>query len=303
LVEPSHYLAVVRKHWIIIVTVTLLGMGAALGLSLREPKTYRSTTTVFLSLTQGESVSELVQGSTYAQNLVTSYKQIATEPVVLAPVIEKLGLRTTPGRLAGQIATDAPLDTVLITITATDTVPERAAAIANAVGEQLSTTVEELSPTGPGSKSFVRVTTVAPAQVPTYPFSPRKKLALAVGLALGLAAGVGLALLRELIDTRVRTAEDIAEITDKPVLGRITFSDNAQSNALLEEEFRYLRTNLMSVTVDERPRSVVVTSSSSGEGKTTVAINLALALAQSDLRVILVDADLRRPAVTRYLQI
>lgn len=134
-----------------------------------------------------------------------------------------------------------------------------------------------------------------------------------IGLMLGALIGLGLAFLREALDTRVRHAEDIAARLEIPLLGRIpeppkkvqaaerlvTFDEPAGTHA---EAFRMLRTNIEFAMIDRDLRSVLVTSALAQEGKSTTAANLALAFARAGRHVILVDLDLRRPFVDRLFQ-
>jgi non-specific protein-tyrosine kinase len=140
--------------------------------------------------------------------------------------------------------------------------------------------------------------------------SPRKKLNLALGLLVGLAIGVGGAVLRETLDTSVKTSDDIQQHSGVSTIGVIGFDPDASKHPLIvhtdqhsvrAEAFRQLRTNLQFVDIDHAPRSIVVTSSLPGEGKTTTATNLAITLSQTGLRVLVVEADLRRPRVADYL--
>ena len=104
----------------------------------------------------------------------------------------------------------------------------------------------------------------------------------------------------------------VREVLDLPTLGAIAFDPDTAKLPLIvhtdprstrAEAFRQLRTNLQFVDVDEAPRSIVVTSSVPEEGKSTTTCNLAIALAQAGLRVVLVDADLRRPRLAEYMGI
>jgi non-specific protein-tyrosine kinase len=137
---------------------------------------------------------------------------------------------------------------------------------------------------------------------------------LALGLLSGLALGAGCAVLRESLDTSVRTSQALAELMTKaggpPVLGSIVHdSRNARqlvaarydTHGMRAEGFRQLRTNLRFVDVDRAPKVIAVTSALPGEGKTSVAVNLAAAMAEAGARVCLVETDLRRPTVARAL--
>lgn len=308
--ELSDYVGALRKRWLVIVVLAVLGAGAGFALARSSTPEYRSTSKVFVSLTRGETVSELVQGATYAQNLVESYVQVATMPAVLDPVIDELDLGVSARALAGRVTATSPLNTVIIEITAVDTEPGRAAQIANAVAEQLAATVTTISPTAEDGGETVQMSVLAEAQVPGAPFQPRTPLLMVTGGAAGVALGVLVALLTTLLDTRVRSAKDFPRVPERAVLGSIPF-DRASSrrsaptmvsqpHGINAEAYRRVQTNLQFLAAASTLRSIVLTSSVSGEGKSTTAINLALAVAEKRERVLLVDADLRRPSVARY---
>jgi len=129
---------------------------------------------------------------------------------------------------------------------------------------------------------------------------------------VGMALGVGAAVLRETLDTTVKTQDDVAGVTEAPTLGRIAYDPNAARRPLIiqddphsqrAEAFRQLRTNLQFVDIDKAPKSIVVTSSVPSEGKSTSCANLAISLAQAGLKVILVEGDLRRPQISDYMGI
>lgn len=310
--DLREYITTLRKQWYLIAILAFLGAGGGVYVAQTTPPTYSASTKVFVSPSQGSTIQELVQGSTYTQNLVQSYAELARMPVVLDPVIDELGLDITARELARTVTADTPLDTVIIELSATAGEAERAADIANAVAHQLSRTITELSSTSspsPGDGEpggAVQVEVVESAPVPQYPIAPRKKFLVAIGLLGGLVLGVVLAVVRRLLDTRIRAAEDITSMTDVALLGRIPRLESrrrrgvAAGSAVASEGYRRLQTNLQFLDASERLRSFVVTSSVSGEGKSTTSANLALAIAEKGLRVLLIDADLRRPAIADY---
>jgi len=309
---PLHrFLAVLRHRWLTIALITLAGAASAAGLSFLQTPVYSSQTSVFFSIQFGASASELVQGAAYTQNSVQSFAALATKPIVLDPVIEDLGLDTTARALADRVESIAPLDTVIVEISVSDTSPEQAAAIASAIGEQLSTTVARLSPKDDNGEAAVQAEIVAPATVDSFPISPNVSLNLAAGILAGLLAGIGLAFVLDTLDTRVRTAADVQAITDVPVLGVIgAFTSGAAALVLRDipgspqaEAYRQIRTNLEFLGVSGQPRSIVFTSALPGEGKSTVAANVAIALAETSARVLLIDADLRRPTIASLLNL
>jgi succinoglycan biosynthesis transport protein ExoP len=308
--ELSEYTTALRKRWYVIALAALIGGGIGFADAKLTDPTYQATAKVYVAPAGGETVGDLVQGSTYAQKLVLSYAELATMPIVLEPVAERLDLDTTSRELARSVSAATPLDTFIIEIAATSGTPEGAASLANAVANQLGDTVSSLSPgaAGPG----VDLTTVSPADPPEFAFAPNTRMITATGLALGLALGVLAAIAMALLDTRVRTAADIARVTAQPVLGVIphTRGRAAHRAAVLDdpsspraEAHRRLQTNLRYIDASGPLRSMVVTSAVPGEGKSTTALNLALAVAEKGQRVLLIDADLRRPTLASQLGI
>jgi polysaccharide biosynthesis transport protein len=154
----------------------------------------------------------------------------------------------------------------------------------------------------------MNITVLETAEPALAPCEPQKAKVMAMALALGLFAGTGLALLREWKDQRLRSTEEISALLGLPVLGAIpTISalkhGTGARGRMIElsgdsheaEAFRTLRTAVFFGVPKEEARKILVTSPMPGEGKSTVAGNLAMAIAQAGQRVLLIDADLRRP--------
>ncbi len=175
------------------------------------------------------------------------------------------------------------------------------------------------------------ISIVDPARVPTRPSAPNVPRNILLGLALGLFAGVGLAFVLESLDNTVRTPEEAEIISALPSLGFIPLntqlvanrknghprlslgsrsSERTDSPELISfdrprsevaESYRALRTSILLSSLGSPPKVIMVTSALPQEGKTTTSINSAIVLAQRGGRVLLVDADLRRPGVHRAL--
>ncbi|WP_454778469.1 polysaccharide biosynthesis tyrosine autokinase [Georgenia muralis] len=308
--ELNDYVAILRKRWLSVALIALATLSATAAVTLLTTPTYSASNRMFFAVEAGDTVSDLAQGSTFTERQMTSYAEVAESPLVLGPVIEELGLDTSTDALRAALSVTVPPETVILEITATDEDPELAADVANAVAEELSVAVGGLSPDRPDGSEAVRATVTTPATAPVQPSSPNVPRNLALGLVLGLMLGVGAALLREMLDTKVRDEKDINALTDTAVIGTIGFETEGDKHPVFvhddpqgqrSEAIRRLRTNLQFVDLADRPRSIVVTSSVPGEGKTTTAINLALSLADAGARVILVDADLRRPSIGEYM--
>lgn len=308
---PLH---VLRRRWVSVVLVTLVALLGGLAYVLTAPVTYQASASAFFSLTTGNSADDLVQGSTYTQNEVASFAELATSPAVLQPVIDGMGLKTTPSALAQEVQTSVPVGTVIVEVTVTDRSPTRSAQLANEIIRSLSTVVVAIAPKDDAGSSTVSATTVSPAQVPRGPSSPNVPLDLAVALVAGLVVGFGVAWLRETLDTRLRDAGALPQVTDLPVIGSVGSWGQRQTGRLVvtaaphspqAESFRVLRTNLQFLQTAEEASGgtqvLALTSSLAGEGKSTIACNLAATLAETGASVVLVDADLRRPAVAGIL--
>ena len=306
------YALVLRKRWRLIALCTLLAVGASLSATLLATPVYQASAQLFVSTATGPDAGAggLSAGGQFAQQRVKSYADIVDGPQVTEFVVEDLGLQITSRELAEQIEASAPLDTVLINVDVTDEDPLLARDIADSVAQRFTEVASALETPEGLEASPVKVSVVRTAEVPDSPVSPRPRLNLALGLLVGLAVGVGAAVLRETLDTSLKGTEEVQAALDLPTLGLIAFDPDAGKRPLIvhvdpqstrAEAFRQLRTNLQFVDVDRKPRSIVVTSSVPQEGKSTTTCNLALALTQAGLRVILVEADLRRPRLASYL--
>jgi len=169
------------------------------------------------------------------------------------------------------------------------------------------------------------IRSVDKARVPTYPSEPNVPRNLAFALALGLSTGIGLAFLLEGIDNTVRTPEQAQAISALPSLGmiplgsksgieaaakRLTVASSREAVELvtqsrpqsqMAESYRGLRTSLLLTSLGGPPKVILITSALPQEGKTTTSINTAIVLAQKGTRVLLIDADLRRPSIHKTL--
>jgi polysaccharide biosynthesis transport protein len=304
------FLRAVRRNWITLVALLLAGVIFGSAYTLLQTPKYEAHAQAFVSTGSTGSVSDLNQGGAFAQQAVTSYASLAVSPYVLERVVKDLGLHETAGVLANAVTATAPSDTVVIDITALDASPARAAAIANSVTKNLTSAVATVTQTR--STASVRVTQIERAFPPSTPSSPRLALNLALGLLIGLAIGVLATVLREVLDTRLRGLADLHQVSKLPLLGTVYQDRGADANPLVlrdrqhnprAEAYRALRTNLQFLEFAAESRMIVVTSSIPGEGKSTTAANLALAIADTGQNVLIVDADLRRPRVAKYFGI
>ena len=309
-------LTVLRRRWVtVLLSLIFVVAGTALVSAVITPR-YTASTELFFGVEGGTSVSDLNQGSSYTQQQMSSYVRVATSPLVLEPVIKSLGLPTTPDQLGKSVVATAPLNTVILEIDVTDENAARSAQIANALGTQVTRVADKLAPARSDGRNAVQVTVLAPASVPGSPSAPQIPLYLGIAAALGLVLGVVIALLRDALNSKIRSAREVRDVTDRPILGMIpTFADDAtgprvegQSSVHVpwrfdphSEAMRRLRANFQFIDLTTPTKTVLISSSVPDEGKTTTAINLGMALAEAGQRVLVVDADLHWPAVADCL--
>lgn len=301
--ELRDYLAILRKRWITVALVTVLGLVLAAAASLLMTPQYEARARLYVAVVSGENVGDLTQTATYAERQLASYAEMATSPLVLEPVSDQAGESV----LADNISVTPGSGTTILDIVASHEDPARAAEIANAISEQLIITIQEVTP-APAGEELVSAQVMQTAAAPSDATQPNVPVNLALGFMAGLAVGLGIAVIREVLDTRVRTERDVESLSEAPILGVFRYDEKESEHPLYmvrtpsserSEAMRRLRTNLQFVDLGQA-KSIVVTSSLPGEGKSTTSVNLAIALADSGQRVVLVDCDLRRPDVANY---
>lgn len=308
--ELREYLQAIRKQRILVMLCVTVTVAVAALMVLRTTPVYASKVTLFVSVAPTSDAASAYQGGLFSQQRAASYADLVRGEAVTRAVVDELGLSMSPASLGARISARVVPQTVLLEITVTDTAPTRAQRLAGAVAKHFTAFVQDLERPSKDAPSPVRATTIASPTLPTSPVAPNPPRTLGLGVLAGLVLGVGLALLREALDTSIKSAEALTTTTGVPNLGVIAQDSDAHANPLVvhieprsprAEAFRQLRTNLQFVDVDRHPKRIVVTSSVPSEGKTSTTCNLALTLAQAGQRVVLVEGDIRRPRFAEYL--
>ncbi|WP_238421085.1 polysaccharide biosynthesis tyrosine autokinase [Gordonia sp. 'Campus'] len=307
-------LRVMRDGWWIIALCVLIGGASAIGLSLTQTPLYRSSAVLYVTSGTEATVQNAYQGSLASQQRVASYVRLVDSEAVLRDALNDSGLQISVEDAREDVSAYTSLETVLLTVNATNADAAVASDLANRVAESLVKYVSVLETPSSGGDPLAKVTVVSPAMTSDTPISPRTKRNFAIGLTAGLLLGLLIVFARHRLDTRLRSESDVTELLPN-VSSLCTVPDDSalQDKVLLDfapagasptgEAYRRLRVNLGFVSVDTPARRILVTSANPGEGKTTTAVNLAAAFAESGNRVVLVEADLRKPSASQRMRL
>ena len=306
----GEYLRISRARWkVILGTVVATTAIAALG-TLATAPTYESSARLFFSTPQAEA-DVAFAGGEFSVARVASYADLVGTRQLGVRVVDRLGADATPSQVSDLVTATVTPGTANMQITAVDADPVLARNVAQATAVELAALVGDLE-TPPGVRQApIKATVVDPATVSSTPLTPQPARNIALGVLLGLLLGLALAVAREVLDSTVREAEDVEAVGGPPVLGELVRAsdDDRSLTAVSEgqgpyvESLRMLRTSLQYADADRTNRLVTVTSALSDEGKTTTAASLAIILARGDQRVLLMEADLRRPHLHKLLDL
>lgn len=332
------------RRWLIL-AIAVVGAAATYGYFVRQAPRYTASTKVFF---QDASVNQLLNPSAAEdpdRNLLNQATLLTSRDVAVS-VARRIGYEGDARRLLRSVQAQPSEGSDFILVTAEDDTSQGAARLANAfakafvgirsqnlreaIGRELRAARRRLRETPRTTANSadradlagtVRQLQVAqslpggtaqqidPALPPTHADSPRPVRNAIFGFALAVLAGVGVALILERFDRRIKRLSDMPAAYDLPLLGVIPSSEQpapaidkrATLAEGLREPFRSLRT-MLQISVDGSPlRSILLVSALPGEGKSTIVRNLALTYGESGERVAVLDFDLRRPALPRML--
>lgn len=298
--ELQALVSLFRRRWWIVALAFVIGMGAGLIKTATATKVYRSTARLYVNVPNATGIREQAEGVQLSTQFLATYAKIVGSQKTTGIVSDALGRRLTPGQVRSRVsATTVPL-TLLLEIRATDTNAEVAAELANQTALAMTTVIDELgaNPTGTG----VKATIIDRAITPGDPITPQPRNDLMVGALLGLALGAAVALGVDALDKTIRTPQTASDVFNAPLLASIPRQRRLSAEPLsavsssspASESYRVLRTAIRFRDSADPIKTVLVTSAAAGDGKSTIAANLAIAMAQDGARVILIDADLRR---------
>ncbi len=343
-------MTIARRNWVLLLICFVTVPAVALAYSLLQTPQYTASASLLFgstSLDQRLQSSSNTEESDPIRAAATNLKLVSLRriSVLTAEALDQAGL--TADEVSEKVKVNPEGESDLVSVEATDESPEFAAELANTFARQyiafrrdsdrakvtraqslIDAQLADLSPEVRASEVGDRLEEkkrqlevvgalqtgnaelVQPAVAPDSPSSPQTQRNVALGILLGIFLGVGLALLREQLDRRVRDIEDVEDVFGMPVLGTIPQSRNIPKlgpgvelppTGMEGEAFRMLRANLRYFNVDREINTILITSAAPQDGKTTVSVNIALADARAGERVLLVEADLRRPTVAQKL--
>lgn len=310
--EIREYLRIFARYWWVIAILTVLGGLVGFATSLFITPQYQSTATLFVATQNGTTATEAYQNNLFSTERVNSYAALATSEQVAARAVDQLKAPISSGELRSKISAVAGPKTVLLSVSVTDPDPAQAQSYANAVAGQLVNLVSELETSRRGGTPAAGAIVVDEAGYPTAPAGLGLPLRIALGALAGLALGIIAAILAGVFDKRLRGRESVERQSDSSVIAALPASRVRTKTAVVDlssdgaypEAVRELRTNLRFTTTakgERSPKVVAVTSPSRGDGRSTVAVDLAAAFAETGKSVVLVDGDLRNPTLASRL--
>jgi receptor protein-tyrosine kinase len=301
------YFEVIRRRKWIVLAVLIAAVSAAAALSLVQEKKYNAESKILIG--QGGTLPQVQFGNTF-QVFVATMADLLQSEVVAQGVVDDLNLKETPAQLLRRVSVSQNPQTAVLKLSVTDSDPDQAVRINNEMGQVFGNVVQQqFGKAQPAAgdqpaQPPLTATVFDPAHASRTPVSPRPVRNVALAFVLGLILGLLAAFLREHFDRVLRTRESIEESLGIPVIGQVPFVHTRRrdwrgvfwgSFGEGSESFRALRANLQYLAVKRPLQTILITSAAPEQGKTTVASNLAVAIARSGATAVVIEGDLRRP--------
>jgi capsular exopolysaccharide synthesis family protein len=316
-------------RWKIVAGALLACLAGAGALTALQTKHYQASATIMISFSGVTSLTDLFNATEASQKLLSSYAVIAGGSTVAQRAIDELHVPMSAGALASETHVTYTPDSMLFTITVTDTDPNRVAALAGAMANQftamapaLGTSTNLGGPADQGTRTtqsspqqqppsqpwlpIARATLVEKPGVPSAPVSPAPARNMALGLIAGVLLGVAAALTRDATDRSIRSREQLEQLSVSPSLTELPARRGGTPRFGAESSFddamRSLRTRLLR-KMGSDGRRVLVTAPFGGEGTTTTAVNLALSFVELGEKVLLIEGNIRRPVIAGLMNV
>ncbi len=299
-IDLREYFLIIRKRfWLIALVVIIATAATGVYSYFYLDKVYEASTKLIITK-QAESGDLQYNDIILNQRLVKTYSEIAKSRTISDTVIRNLRLNISHGEFAGKIQVASLRDTEVIEIRVQDTNPNLAATIANELSIVFIDKIVNLM-------KIENIQILDTAIVPNNHISPRPKLNIAIAMVLGFMVGLGLVIVVEFLDNTIKNSGDVEKHLNLPVMATIpeikekgygvnlvTYRD---PKSPISEAYRMLRTNLQFSDLDKKLKTIVVTSTSPSEGKSTTIANLAITLVSMGSKTLLIDCDFRKPRI------
>jgi tyrosine-protein kinase len=308
-VELQAFLGLLRRRWPVILLTFAVGLAGGVIVTRSTSKTYSTTARLYVRFAPTVTAAEAVQNLQLTQDSLSSYTKVLQSDKTTDIIAAKIKHRLTPDQIEQRISASVVLNTFIIEVKATETRPPFAQQLADASANALTEVIGQLELTKTGGISAQLIDL---ASLPHDPVSPNPQKDITIGAVFGLLAGLALALSIDSLDRTIKTPAQATEAFRAPVLGSIPKQRAMSDDPLVAtkgagspaaEAYRALRTSVRFRDQGKRLRTILVTSPAAGDGKTTVASNLAVAMSQDGARVILIDADLRRTRLNEVFEV
>lgn len=313
-IDLKDFLGYLKKFIIPTIIVTILALGGTyiFDTQLKTPM-YSTYTKVLLAQDNDNSNSSATLNDVNVnQKLAATYSEFVKSRLVLQQVIDSLHLEYSADDLAKNITVTNITDTQVLKITVSDTSAENAQRIADKTTEVFAKEITELT-------GIDNVRPYEVAQLPGEPSNNTLKRDLLIAAVVAIFGVVAIAFIIFYFDDTVKYSEDLERKINLPIAGKIIKSDiktnqrgRSSTDELMVEKYpksavsesiKALRTNLQFSSVDNGFKTILVTSSLAGEGKSFVSSNLAISFAQNNKRVLIVDCDLRKGRLHKIFQL
>lgn len=291
-----------RSLWILLVSPVIASLCAG-AVSTHQVPQYQAQAAI------------LVRAQTPDDQVTQTYANMILQRPLLEQVIRQLRLTEQPERLSRTITVTVAPGTTILNVSVTSSSPQLARDIANTLVNDFIAQVRRIEQQeGPTQNAHTgdNFVVLSPATTPQHPISPNIARDVGVAAAAGLLTGLIIAGIREYLDQTIKSDEELVERVGACPIGHIGYVPAAagarselvalQAPSPVAEAYHALRTNLVFSQAAARTKVVLITSPAGNEGKSRTAANLAISLAQSGARTVLIDADFRNPCLDRFLR-
>lgn len=303
----KEFIRIIRKRFILITVVTVFTVfiGSVYSFYIAKP-VYEAKNTLIIGTGSGESKERYSLDSLTYQSLLKTYSSIAGASYIAEKTIDILGLKMSSQDLQRKITVTPQTDTQILGIEVDGDSYEQTMNIISTLSSVFIEEVKGLYPT-------VSIQAIGKIDMQLSPVTPNKKLNIEISFLMGIILSIFVVLFIEVLNNFVKTQEDIEKYLKVPVIGvipkekkrieNLSFYTLNNYHQFFMEAFRTLRTNIDFIATHKNVKTITITSCMSGEGKTTTAFMLAIMIAKTGKKTILVDCDFRKSTMSELFNL